>query len=84
MQLNKSDRNDAVGLARIMQCGWYKEVQVKSLPCHEVRAALNSRALLVKIKRDLENQIRGLLKNLGLRHWQSGRQCFPPPGRRAR
>jgi hypothetical protein len=25
-----------------------------------------SRALLVKIKRDLENQIRGLLKNLGL------------------
>jgi transposase len=26
---------------------------------------LTSRALLVKIKRDLENQIRGLLKNLG-------------------
>jgi transposase len=66
MQINKSDRNDAVGLARIMQCGWYKEVQVKRLSCHEVRAVLNSRALLVKIKRDLENQIRGLLKNLGL------------------
>src|SRR5215472_16762724 len=29
MQLNKSDRNDAVGIARIMQCGWYKEVRVK-------------------------------------------------------
>lgn len=27
---------------------------------------LNSRALLVKMKRDLENQIRGLLKNVGL------------------
>ena len=27
MQINKSDRNDAVGIARIMQCGWYKEVQ---------------------------------------------------------
>jgi len=66
MQINKSDRNDAVGLARIMQCGWYKEVQVKSLPCHEIRAVLNSRAQLVKIKCDLENQIRGLLKNLGL------------------
>src|SRR5215475_53539 len=24
MQINKSDRNDAVGIARIMQCGWYK------------------------------------------------------------
>jgi transposase len=22
MQVNKSDRNDAVGIARIMQCGW--------------------------------------------------------------
>jgi transposase len=66
MQINKSDRNDALGLARIMQCGWYKEVQVKSLDSHRVRALLNSRALLVKIKRDLENQIRGLLKNLGL------------------
>jgi len=66
LQINKSDRNDAVGLARIMQAGWYKEVQVKNLACHGVRAVLNSRALLVKIKRDLGNQIRGLLKNLGL------------------
>ena len=31
MQINKSDRNDAVGIARIMQCGWYKEVHVKDL-----------------------------------------------------
>ncbi len=55
LQINKSDRNDAAGLARIMQCGWYKEVQVKRLSCHEIRAVLNSRAQLVKIKRDLEN-----------------------------
>src|SRR6476661_8325620 len=66
MQINKSDRNDAVGMARIMQCGWYKEVHVKDLDSHAVKALLVSRALLVKIKRDLENQIRGLLKNLGL------------------
>jgi transposase len=66
LQINKSDRNDAAGLARIMQCGWYKEVQVKSLPCHEIRALLNSRAQLVKAKRDIDNQIRGLLKNVGL------------------
>jgi transposase len=66
MQINKSDRNDAVGIARIMQCGWYKEVRVKDLDSHAVKALLVSRALLVKIKRDLENQIRGLLKNFGL------------------
>jgi transposase len=66
MQINKSDRNDAVGIARIIQTGWFKEVRVKDLDSHAVRALLASRALLVKIKRDLENQVRGLLKNLGL------------------
>ena len=66
MQINKSDRNDAVGIARIMQCGWFKEVRVKDLDSHAIRALLGSRALLVELKRDLENQIRGLLKNLGL------------------
>ena len=55
MQINKSDRNDAVGIARIMQCGWYKEVRVKDLDSHAIKALLVSRALLVKIKRDLEN-----------------------------
>ena len=66
LQINKTDRNDAVGIARIMQCGWYKEVRVKDIDSHAIKAILVSRALLVRIKRDLENQIRGLLKNLGL------------------
>jgi len=66
MQINKSDRNDAAGIARIMQCGWYREVRVKDLDSHAIRALLSSRALLVELKRDLENQIRGLLKNFGL------------------
>src|ERR1700747_407953 len=66
MQINKSDRNDAAGIARIMQTGWFKEVRVKDLDSHAVKALLAGRALLVKIKRDLENQVRGLLKNLGL------------------
>jgi transposase len=45
MQINKSDRNDAVGIARIMQCGWYKEVRVKDLDSHAIKAVLVSRAL---------------------------------------
>ena len=65
MQINKSDRNDAIGIARIMQTGWFKEVHVKDIDSHSVRGLLASRALLVKIKRDLENHVRGLLKNLG-------------------
>ena len=41
-------------------------MRVKDLDSHAIKALLVSRALLVKIKRDLENQMRGLLKNLGL------------------
>ena len=57
-----------------MQTGWFKEVHVKDIDSHSVRALLASRALLVKIKRDLENHVRGLLKNLGLvigRSWRA-------------
>lgn len=65
-QINKNDRNDTVGIARIMRCGWYKEACVKDLDSHAIKALLVSRASLVKMKRDLENQIRGLMKNRGL------------------
>ena len=40
-------------IARIMQTGWFKEVHVKDIDSHSVRALLASRGLLVKIKRDL-------------------------------
>src|SRR5207237_6862479 len=43
MQINKSDRNDAIGIARIMQTGWFKEVHVKDIESHSVRALLASR-----------------------------------------
>ncbi len=31
LQLNKSDRNDARGLAQIVRTGWYREVAVKGV-----------------------------------------------------
>ena len=66
MRINKTDRNDAAGLAQIVRTGWYREVEVKSLDCHEIRAVLLARARLVASRRDLENQARGLLKTFGL------------------
>ena len=36
MNKKKSDRNDAMGLARIMQTGWFKEVHVKDIDSHSV------------------------------------------------
>ena len=62
MQINKSDRNDAVGIARIMPTGWFKEVYVKDIDSHSVGALRASRALLVKIKRDLENMFAAFLR----------------------
>jgi len=67
MRLNKTDRNDAAGLAQLMRMGWYREVQVKRLAAHGDAALLASRMLLVRHRCELENQIRGLMKNFGLR-----------------
>jgi transposase len=67
VRLNKTDRNDAAGLAQLVRMGWYREVQVKQLAAHGDTALLASRALLVRQRCELENQIRGLLKNVGLR-----------------
>jgi transposase len=67
MRINKTDRNDAQGLAQLVRMGWYREVKVKGLPAHADSALLASRALLVTQRCEMENQIRGLLKNFGLR-----------------
>jgi transposase len=67
MRINKTDRNDAAGLAQLMRMGWYREVQVKQMSAHGDGALLASRVLLVRQRCELENQIRGLLKNFGLR-----------------
>jgi len=67
MRINKTDRNDAAGLAQLVRMGWYREVKVKRLAAHADGALLASRALLVRQRCELENQIRGLLKNFGLR-----------------
>jgi transposase len=42
MRLNKTDENDAEGLAQIMRTGWYRAVHVKSLDAHRARALLGS------------------------------------------
>lgn len=66
MMINKTDRNDAVGLAQIMRTGWFRAVHVKSAPSHLVRALLVSRGLLVGMRGDIDNQVRGLLKTFGI------------------
>ena len=66
VRMNKSDPNDARGLAELVRVGWYREVRVKSDEGQAARSLLVARARLVAIRRDLENQVRSLLKEVGL------------------
>jgi len=65
MQLNKTDANDAVGLAQIVRTGWYREVAVKSEQSHRTRGLLAARAKLVGMRKEIANQLRRLLKVFG-------------------
>lgn len=66
MQVNKTDENDAEGLAQIMHTGWFREVHVKSFESQLLRSLLQSRVQLVATRRDVANQVRGALKVFGV------------------
>ena len=66
IQINKTDQNDAEGLAQIMRTGWYRPVHVKSFEAHRARALLAARSQLVGMTTRLSNHIRGVLKTFGL------------------
>jgi transposase len=66
MKRNKNDRNDARGLADLVRIGWYREARVRSLDAQFVRSMLLSRQQLLQSRRNIENQIRGTLKTLGV------------------
>ena len=66
IQVNKTDENDAEGLAQIMRTGWFREVHVKSLNAQRLRSLLQTRLQLVAMRRDIANQVRGTLKVFGI------------------
>ncbi|MGA9254550.1 MAG: transposase, partial [Roseobacter sp.] len=64
---NKTDKNDARGIAQILRTGWFSPVHMKSREAHGLRALLSSRKALLNKTIDLSNEVRGLLKIFGLR-----------------
>jgi transposase len=64
---NKTDKNDARGIAHILRTGWFSPVHMKSREAHGVRALLSCRRALLNKTIDLANEVRGLLKIFGLR-----------------
>lgn len=66
-QMNKTDRNDARGIAQMMRVNLYRPVHVKTLASQKHRALLRSRKLLQEKALAIESDIRGLLRNFGLK-----------------
>ena len=57
---NKTDRNDARGIAQILRTGWYRAVHVKSPESQRLKTLLTARKALLRRRIDLENEVRGL------------------------
>ena len=66
MAANKTDANDADGLAHLAEVGFYREVRVKAFDSMLMRTLISARRQLMKMRVQLSNQIRGLLKTFGL------------------
>ena len=66
-QINKTDRNDARGIAQMMRVGLYRAVHVKTLRSQKLRLLLTHRKLLQSKAIAIDNDLRGTLRNFGLK-----------------
>jgi transposase len=66
-QINKTDRNDARGIAQMMRAGLYRPVHVKTLRSQKLRVLLTHRKLLQSKAIAIENDLRATLRNFGLK-----------------
>ncbi len=66
-QINKTDRNDARGMAQMMRAGLYRPVHVKTLRSQKHRMLLTHRKLLQSKAISIDNDLRGTLRNFGLK-----------------
>ena len=75
-QINKTDRNDARGIAQMMRAGLYRPVHVKTLRSQKLRMLLTHRKLLQSKAIAIENDLRGTLRNFGLKVGVAGAVKF--------
>ena len=69
-------RGDARGIAQIMRTGWYRAVHVKTPSCRTWRALLTARRMVMNKRRDVENGVRALLREAGLKVGTPSRKNF--------
>ena len=63
LQVNKTDANDAHGIAQVVRAGWYRVVAVKSLQSGRVRAVLSARSQLVAMRTGLYSRIQRSMRD---------------------
>jgi len=66
-RINKTDRNDARGIAQMIRVGLYRPVHVKTLRSQKLRMLLTHRKLLQAKVIAVENDLRATLRNFGLK-----------------
>lgn len=66
-RLNKSDASDAEGLAQLARTGWFTPVHIRSEEADRLRSLIGARERLIRLRKDLEGHIRGVLKTFGIR-----------------
>jgi transposase len=67
LKYNKTDKNDARGLAESLRVGCIKEVQTKTAASLAIPTLLKARKLLVEQRKQIQLSIRGHLKTYGLK-----------------
>jgi transposase len=75
-QINKTDRNDARGMAQMMRVGLFRPVHVKTLRSQKLRMLLTHRKLLQSKAIAIDNDLRGTLRNFGLKVGMVGAARF--------
>src|SRR3989442_12839072 len=75
-QINKTDRNDARGIAQMMRAGLYRPVHVKTIRSQKLRMLLTHRKLLQSQAIAIENDLRCTLRNFGLQCGMVGKVKF--------
>ena len=73
---NKTDRNDARALAQIMRTGWYRAVHVKDKQSRIWRSLLVARRTVLNEMRAIENVVRALLRETGIKLGTLSRKDF--------
>lgn len=66
-RLNKSDSADAEGLAQLARTNWFTPVHIRSEESDRLRSLIGARERLIRLRKDLEGHIRGMLKAFGIR-----------------